>query len=287
MRERSARRGTMSAEQFDDPTLDESPDLYQLLADAFDSLLSVTGAQIVAALTIVGVASDVLAQSLLVQVFEDTLTLIRENADTSQPEAQQLITDLEQAIDAAGLTVDLSVPVLLVGLLGLAILVEAIRIVAVRAFANDELDGVPRALAARRLPIATAYGFVAVILIYLAIVIVSALTFFLLFVPALFVYLGLLFVRQEIAVSDKGPIQAISGSWGLVKGNRWTVLGLAVVLLVVAIGTWLPASLLAGPAGTVGAPLLSGVNLAFGTALVTETYVQLREDTETAAQSAM
>ncbi|QSG15372.1 hypothetical protein [Halapricum desulfuricans] len=277
----------MSAEQFDDPTLDESPDLYQLLADAFDSLLSVTGAQIVAALTIVGVASDVLAQSLLVQVFEDTLTLIRENADTSQPEAQQLITDLEQAIDAAGLTVDLSVPVLLVGLLGLAILVEAIRIVAVRAFANDELDGVPRALAARRLPIATAYGFVAVILIYLAIVIVSALTFFLLFVPALFVYLGLLFVRQEIAVSDKGPIQAISGSWGLVKGNRWTVLGLAVVLLVVAIGTWLPASLLAGPAGTVGAPLLSGVNLAFGTALVTETYVQLREDTETAAQSAM
>ena len=287
MRERSARRGTMSAEQFDDPTLDESPDLYQLLADAFDSLLSVTGAQIVAALTIVGVASDVLAQSLLVQVFEDTLTLIRENADTSQPEAQQLITDLEQAIDAAGLTVDLSVPVLLVGLFGLAIVVEAIRIVAVRAFANDELDGVPRALAVRRLPIATAYGFVAVILIYLAIVIVSALTFFLLFVPALFVYLGLLFVRQEIAVSDKGPIQAISGSWGLVKGNRWTVLGLAVVLLVVAIGTWLPASLLAGPAGTVGAPLLSGVNLAFGTALVTEAYVQLREDTETAAQSAM
>jgi len=277
----------MSAEQFDDPTLDESPDLYQLLADAFDSLLSVTGAQIVAALTIVGVASDVLAQSLLVQVFEDTLTLIRENADTSQPEAQQLITDLEQAIDAAGLTVDLSVPVLLVGLFGLAIVVEAIRIVAVRAFANDELDGVPRALAVRRLPIATAYGFVAVILIYLAIVIVSALTFFLLFVPALFVYLGLLFVRQEIAVSDKGPIQAISGSWGLVKGNRWTVLGLAVVLLVVAIGTWLPASLLAGPAGTVGAPLLSGVNLAFGTALVTEAYVQLREDTETAAQSAM
>lgn len=265
----------MSADPFDDPTLDESLDLYQVLADAVDSLLSRTGAQIVAALAIVGIVSDVLAESLLVQVFEDTLTFVRDNADTSQPEAQQLITDLERTIEAAGLTVDLSVPVLLVGLLALAIVIEAIRIVAVRAFANDELDGVPRALAVRRLPIATAYGFVAVILIYLTIAVVSALTFFLLFVPALFVYIGLLFVRQEIAVADKGPIQAISGSWGLVKGNRWEILGLAVVLFLVAVVTWLLASLLAGPAGTVGAALLSSLNLAFGMALVTEAYVRL------------
>ncbi|MCU4719473.1 hypothetical protein [Halapricum hydrolyticum] len=265
----------MSADPFDDPALDESLDLYQLLADAVDSLLSMTGAQIVASLAIVGIASDVLAESLLVRVFEDTLTLVRENADTSQPEVQQLITDLERTIEAAGLTVDLSAPVLLVGLLALAILVEAIRIVAVRAFANDELDGVPRALAARRLPIAAAYGFVAVILIYLAIGIVSVLTFFLLFVPALFVYIGLLFVRQEIAVADKGPIQAISGSWGLVKGNRWEILGLAVVLFLVTLGTWVLASLLVGPAGTVGGALLGAVNLTFGTALVTEAYVRL------------
>jgi len=257
----------------------ESLDLTQVLANAVDNFLSVTGGQLVAALTVIGIANGILSQSLLVEILEDAIVSARETLDTSDPGVQANIDALEQTIESVGLTVDVSVPVLLIGLIGLAVVVEAVRIVAVRAFASGELDGVSTESATRRLPIATVYGFIAVIVTWIAIVVLSALTFFLLFVPVLFVYLGLLFVRQEIAIADAGLIEAISNSWQLTKGNRWDLLLLVVVLFVVAIVIQLLTTQVAGIVGLVLSALLGSTEAIFGAALVTEAYVQLRADT--------
>jgi len=269
----------MSSEPFDDPMQRESLDLTQVLANAVDNFLSVTGGQLVAALTVIGIANGILSQSLLVEILEDAIVSARETLDTSDPGVQANIDALEQTIESVGLTVDVSVPVLLIGLIGLAVVVEAVRIVAVRAFASGELDGVSTESATRRLPIATVYGFIAVIVTWIAIVVLSALTFFLLFVPVLFVYLGLLFVRQEIAIADAGLIEAISNSWQLTKGNRWDLLLLVVVLFVVAIVIQLLTTQVAGIVGLVLSALLGSTEAIFGAALVTEAYVQLRADT--------
>ena len=268
----------MSSEPFDDPMQRESLDLTQVLANAVDNFLSVTGGQLVAALTVIGIANGILSQSLLVEILEDAIVSARETLDTSDPGVQANIDALEQTIESVGLTVDVSVPVLLIGLIGLAVVVEAVRIVAVRAFASGELDGVSTESATRRLPIATVYGFIAVIVTWIAIVVLSALTFFLLFVPVLFVYLGLLFVRQEIAIADAGLIEAISNSWRLTKGNRWDLLLLVIVLFVVTIVIQIITTSVAGTIGLVVSALLSSTEAIFGAALVTEAYVQLRED---------
>ena len=268
----------MSSNSFDDPMQRESLDLIQVLANAVDNFLSVTGGQLVAALTVIGIANGILSQSLFVQILEDTIASARETLDTSDPAVEENIDTIEQMVESMGLTVDASVPVLLIGLLGLAVVVEAVRIVAVRAFASGELDGVSTESATRRLPIATAYGFIAVLVTWIAITILSALTFFLLFIPAVFVYLGLLFVRQEIAIADAGLIEAISNSWRLTKGNRWDLLLLVIVLFVVTIVIQIITTSVAGTIGLVVSALLSSTEAIFGAALVTEAYVQLRED---------
>jgi len=269
----------MSSDSFDDPMQRESLDLVQVLANAVDNFLSVTGGQLVAALAVVGIANGILGQSLLVQILEDVVAYTREALDTSDPAVQENIDTIEQTVESVGLTVDASVPVLLIGLLGLAVVVEAVRIVAVRAFASGELDGVSTESATRRLPIATAYGFIAVLVTWTAITVLSALTFFLLFIPVVFVYLGLLFVRQEIAIADAGLIEAISNSWQLTKGNRWDLLLLVIVLFVVAIVIQVVTTPVAGTVGLVVSALLGSTEAIFGAALVTEAYVQLRGDT--------
>lgn len=272
----------MSSDSFDDPIQRESLDLIQVVANAVDNFLSVTGGQLVAALTVVGVANGILSQSLFVQILEDVIASAREALDTSDPAVQQNIDTIEQTVESAGLTVDASMPVLLIGLLGLAVVVEAVRIVAVRAFASGELGGVSTESATRRLPIATAYGFIAVLVTWIAIIVLSALTFFLLFIPVVFVYLGLLFVRQEIAIADAGLIEAISNSWQLTKGNRWDLLLLGIVLFVVTIVIQLITTSVAGTVGLVVSALLSSTEAIFGAALVTEAYVQLRADSQPA-----
>lgn len=269
----------MSSDSFDDPMRRESLDLIQVVANAVDNFLSVTGGQLVAALTVVGIANGILGQSLLVQILEDVVAYTRDTLDTSDPAVQENIDTIEQTVESVGLTVDASVPVLLIGLLGLAVVVEAVRIVAVRAFASGELDGVTTESATRRLSIATAYGFIAVLVTWAAITVLSALTFFLLFIPVVFVYLGLLFVRQEIAIADAGLIEAISNSWQLTKGNRWDLLLLVIVLFVVAIVIQVVSTLVAGTVGLVVSALLGSTEAIFGAALVTEAYVQLRGDT--------
>lgn len=277
--------GPEQGDSFDDSEQRASLDLGSVFANALDGLLSVTGAQLVAGITLAGFASAVLMNSLFVQLVERALAAIRNDLAESDPavrdalqdpEVQEAIQEIERAVESTGLTVDIPIPAILVALLALALVVEAIKIVAARAFADDALDGVPGSLAKRRLATATLSGFVVGLLLKIVITLTAGLTFFLLAIPALFIFIGTMLYRQEIAIADKGPLGAISGSWALVKGNRWDMLIVAVVLFVIGIVIWLVTMPVAGTAGIGIAALLGGLEVTFGVAVVTEAYVQLR-----------
>jgi len=252
----------------------QSLDIGSLLADGVDGLASVTGAQFVVVLAGLGIVSTALWQTLFVTAIESLLTYIRENVDvTTTPEMQRAITELESVVDTLGLTVDLSVPVVLVGLFVLALVSEAVMIVAARAFADGALDGVPAPLATRRLPVATLYGFFGGLVVMLAV----SVGMVLLVVPGVIVYVGTLFFRQEVAIADKGPLQAISGSWALTKGNRWLLLALALVLVVIGYVAGFVVGFVPGTAGTVVQTVVTSAVGVFAIAVITNAYVRLRE----------
>ncbi|QSG05002.1 hypothetical protein [Halapricum desulfuricans] len=275
----------MAAEPFDEPGSRTALDVGSVFSNALDELLSVTGAQVVAALALIGFVTTTLWNSLFVRAVEWTLTTIREDLAETDPEVEAALQDphvqdalreLERSVESVGPTVDAPVPAILLGILALALLVEAAKIVATRAFAAGELDGVPTSLATRRLAVATLFGFLAGLALKIVITLTAGVTFFVLSIPALFVFVGTMLYRQEIAIADKGPLAAISGSWGLVKGNRWRMLAIAVVLFVVWVVVWVVTTPIPGTTGVIAAALLSAVEVTFGVAVVTEAYVRLR-----------
>ncbi|WP_158854968.1 hypothetical protein [Halorhabdus sp. CUG00001] len=262
------------------PTADHDVDLDQptsldfeaLLADGLDGLLSRTGAQLVVLISAIGIVSTVFWQSLQLTVSEAMITYLQENFDATDSQVQTALTELEGTVDALGLTIDISVPTIVAGIILLALLGEAINIVAIRAFADGALDGIPRDLVTRRLGVATLYGFLGGIVLLVAI----GLGLLLLVIPAIFVYVGTLFFRQEIAVADKGPARAISGTWALTKGNRWLLFGVAVVLFLVGFVVPLFPGAISGTFGTVASVFVSSIVGVFSIATITEAYVRLR-----------
>jgi hypothetical protein len=260
-------------DEFDDPTETASLDVGSHLSNGLDSLLSMTGGQLVALLALFGIVGSLLVESLVVRIGRDGLEYIRENFDTSEPEVREAVIEIERALEDMGFGLDIPIPVALLGLLVLALLGEAIRIVAVRAFASGELDGVATELATRRLPIATLYGFLGGILLSIAVGIGTLLFV----VPGLFIFIGTLFFRQEIAIADKGPLQAISGTWQLTKGNRWTLLLLVIVLWAIGFAVGLVPGVVPGRVGTVLSTVVTSVITVFSIGVVTDAYVTLRD----------
>ncbi|WP_181685483.1 hypothetical protein [Halorhabdus salina] len=265
----------------DRPTADPDVDLEQpksldigsLLADGLDGLLSRTGAQLVVLISAVGIVSTVLWQSIQLTVSETMLSYLRENFDLADPQVQTALTELERTIDAMGLTLDVSLPVIVVAIFALALLGEAVNIVAVRAFADGALDGIPRDLATRRLTMATLYGFLGGTVLHIAI----GLGLVLAAIPGIFIYVGTLFFRQEIAIANKGPMAALSGTWKLTKGNRWMLFGLAVVLFLIGFVILLFPGIVPGTAGSLVSVVVSSIVGVFSIATITEAYVRLRE----------
>jgi len=250
----------------------ESLDVATLLSAGADSAWSATGAQLVAVLSTLGIASAVLWQSLFVTVAEGFLTYVRGNLDTADPELQSALAELDAAIEALRLTLDLPIPVIVLGLVVLAVAGEAVMIAAVRAFAGDHLDGVPLGVATRRLARATLYGFLGGLVVSLGV----GIGLLLVVVPGVVVYVATLVFRQEVAIADKGPLAVISGSWTLTKGNRWILLAVALVLWVVGYVAGRIAGLVPGTAGTVVHVAVTSAVGVFAVAVITEAYVRLR-----------
>lgn len=152
---------------------------------------------------------------------------------------------------------------------------EALRIVGIRAFAGDEVGGVPAGVG-RRLALATLNGFVGGVVA----LVLTAVGTVLFVIPGIYIGISLFFVRQEIALADKNFIDALGDSWSLTEGNRWELLGLAVIVVVinlVASSPTLVLSFLSQAVSSAASVVISGATTVFGIAVATRAYVQLRE----------
>ncbi|MFB6141713.1 MAG: hypothetical protein ABEJ30_00040 [Halorientalis sp.] len=239
------------------------------LSEGYDRLLTRPGAVLVGAFVAVGLLNLVVSQSFLQALTAAVEPLLTESGRTSP------FAGAERG--RLAFAVGLSLPVATLLSVATALLLEAVRVVAIRVFAGEATDRFPRQAARRRLGVATLTAFVAGVVASL----LTGLGLIFLVVPGLYVALSLLFVRQEVAVADKGLVAALRGSWALAAGDRWELLGLAVVLLVVSLLGGLPAFVVQFVGLFAVASLLSvlvgAVTTVFTIAVLTRAYVQLRE----------
>jgi hypothetical protein len=101
-------------------------------------------------------------------------------------------------------------------------------------------------------------------------------------ITAIVLSVSFLFFRQEIASRDIGPVDALSDSWSLVKGNRLEVLGLILLLtgitLVVDIVGGLLFGLFSLRAGAIAGLFIGAALFVFDSAVVAQAYCQLRTE---------
>lgn len=260
-----------------------SLDIGEAFGEGLSRLSSGPGLALAAAFVVVALVSAVLWQTVQVEGLELALEFFRgtspEQLDVTQSEYDRQVSSLEEQLrttrENSPLALDTSLSAAAAGLLLVAVVAEAVSIVAVRAFAAADPDGMALGDVTGGLGLATLNGFVGGVVVWGLIVVGSVL--FLL--PGLFAAVAFYFLRQEIALQDETFIDAMAASWRLTKGDRLNVfaLGLLVVLVTrigVASGRLLEG---ASPvAAAVAAAVLGGVLAAFGAAVVTRAYLQLR-----------
>ena len=164
------------------------------------------------------------------------------------------------------------------GLLSLVIgfVTIAAAIVALRTFASDETETIPREFRRRRIGMATLNAFVGTI-VFVALVAVGGVF---LLVPGLFLLVTLYYWSVFVAVEDQSFHRAFRSSWALTKGSRLRLfgLGLAVVVLglVVNATAAVPTLLLGGAAGLVLTQLVAATVTVYTIATTARAYDQLR-----------
>lgn len=157
-----------------------------------------------------------------------------------------------------------------------ALLAEAVRIVAVRTLVSDAVATIPADYWRRNIGVATLNGFVGGIVVLT----LTAIGLVVLVVPGVFLALSFFFVRQEIAVRDVNFVEAMSGSWELTSGSRVDLLVLGAVVVLLGLVATIPAAILgafAPAAGATAAAVLRGIVEVFGVAAAARAYVQLTE----------
>lgn len=168
--------------------------------------------------------------------------------------------------------------------IAVALLAEAVRIVAVRTLVSDRTDTVPPDFARRNIGLGTLNAFVGGIVV-LTLTVVGLVAFIL---PGLFVALSFFFVRQEIAVRDVHFVDAMAGSWELTAGHRLELLGLAGALVLIGLVASIPGFLIgfvSAGAGSVVGVLSRAVVIVYSVATVARAYDQLRGEEEEEADT--
>jgi hypothetical protein len=270
-----------------------SLDIGDAFGDGLARLNGGTAAVLVVAFVVVAVASTVLTQTLQVEGLEALLEVLRGTSpaelDVSQAEYDRQVetidTQLATTRENSPLAVELPVSVVVAGLLAVAVLAEAVSIVAVRAFATDDPDEVRLAGTTDGLGMATVNGFVGGIVVWVLVLVGSVI----LLLPGLFAAVVFYFFRQEVALDDENVIDAMVASWHLTKGDRLNVFALGVLVVIVTqLAT--VASLLVGTVSALVASIvgtvLAGILATVGAAVVTRAYVQLTEDAAVEAEPA-
>ncbi|MFC7077209.1 hypothetical protein [Haloarcula halophila] len=154
-----------------------------------------------------------------------------------------------------------------------ALLAEVVRVLGIRVFASDE-SGVPSGLF-------DSIGFTTLnsLIASLVATVVVMLGAVLLLIPGIVLAILLEFVRQEVALNDANPFEALSNSYGHVKSNFLAVFALGVilftVLLLVGVGAGTVASgpSLPGLPSFVSTVLTTGVTV-YTLAVMTDAYQQ-------------
>ncbi|MFB6361870.1 MAG: hypothetical protein ABEH59_11190 [Halobacteriales archaeon] len=163
--------------------------------------------------------------------------------------------------------------------IAVALLAEAVRIVAVRTLVSDRTDAVPPDFMRRNIGLATLNAFVGGIVV-LTLTVIGLVA---LILPGLFVALSFFFVRQEVAVRDVNFVDAMAGSWELAAGHRLELLGLAAALVLIGLVASIPGFLIgfvSPGAGSIIGILARAVVIVFGVASVARAYDQLRGEDE-------
>jgi len=178
------------------------------------------------------------------------------------------------ASTATPLSLGLSLPVAAVLVVVVAVLAEAVRIVAVRTMVADPGATLTAQTAGRHLVRATGNGVVGGLAVYA----LSLAGLAVLVVPGLLIAVSFSFVRQEIAVEDTGVVAAMGRSWALTTGHRLELfaLGLAIAAVtVVAASVGTAVGAVAPAAGAVVDAAVQSVVVVFGVASVSRAYVEL------------
>lgn len=252
----------------------------EALREGFNRTIARSGLILVGVFLVFSIANAVVAQSFSQQMLEFAQQVSDQPIQPGQNAGQTPFAPGPG--QQTPLAVSLPLPVL--GLLSLvgAIVAEAIRIVAIRVFASDNTESVPGETVRRRIVLATLNGVVGGFVVYL----LTAIGLVLLVVPGVYIALSFFFVRQEIAVADKNFIDALRDSWSLTAGNRWELLGLAVIVFVInliASSPTLVLSFLDQTIATLLGIVIGSFTAVFGIAVATRAYTQLTDERAAAA----
>ena len=269
-----------------------SLDIGEAFGEGLSRLTTTSGLSLAVAFVAVALVSAVLTQTLLVEGLEALLEFYRglspEQLEVSQGEYDRQVsaleTQLEVTKESSPLALEVPISVAAGGLLVMAILAEAVSVVAVRVFAAEEGEISPTG-ETDGLLLATLNGFVGGIVVW-GLIVAGSVAFLL---PGLFLAVAFYFLRQEIALEDRNFVKAMAESWRLTRGDRLTVFALGLLVVVVSqfeAAVSFALAQVSPPAASLVSPVVGGVLAAFGAAVVTRAYLQLRDpeiDEETTA----
>jgi len=254
-------------------------DIGDALRDGAGRLQGRNGLLLTAIFAAFGVVNAVVQQSLSRAQFEQfaasgALDELLADSPVSAAEIEEAVVGSTPLAALDSLSVLALVGIALV----LAVVAETLRVVAVRTFASEETGALPEGTF-RNLAWTVLNGIVGGVVVGILV----AVGLVLLILPGLFLAVALFFVRQEIAIEDRNAVEAISESWSLTAGDRIEVFGLLVFLFVLGIAVTFAIGLVTptgSAAGAVVDVLAGAVVLAYGVAVATRAYEQLRGDDE-------
>lgn len=244
-----------------------SLDIGSALSEGLDRSLERNSLLLFVLVTAIGLISTALSQTQLREQFQQL--------QATQPE---LLSEIQQLPFLGGqfappfpLALPISGAVAQLLSLLMAFPNEIVLLVAARTFVSDETGGLFEPT--RNLPLATLNA----VLGGIVVAVLVGIGTLLLVVPGLFLMVSFLFFREEVAVEDKNLIDAITDSYSLVKGDRFAVFGLILVLFLIGLLAGAVTLVIPGVAGTIASSVVGAAVTVFAAAVVARAYVQLVE----------
>jgi hypothetical protein len=266
-----------------------SIDIRSALSNGLDRTLKRNGAILFVVFLVFGIVSVVAVQSVLETILPQTLHLLQET--TQRQLSSQFVQLMERP---QPLAVSIPVGSAIALFLVVFVLGQTARVLSDRTFISDESE---RLYEPRRWIVPATLSSIGGVLIFFLLLVLLYLPigFFMLLSPllgalsasiavvvAIVLGISFFFFRQEIASEDIGPIDALTDSWSLVRGNRLTVFGLSVLLYIISFVSSTIASILfslfSPSAGVIASVVIGAALLVFDSAVAAQAYQQLQAE---------